>query len=176
MNLIKAENREYWLLAESINQRNPHHDQTGRSTGVKHGTDFRHAVEFSKSGRARTPALGALVRGNFSMLHRASGGPSGPSRRPPAGGLARRRDEVTCGPGPCQTSDPVTPDTPREESRRGSEGRARRGARAGQLGDAPPRCTPATCRLPRRSTSQPPGSQASSPGTVSASVTRSLLR
>src|SRR3954454_3700940 len=37
--------------------------------GLLLGTDFRHAVEFSRSGRARNPANPlALVRGGFSTL------------------------------------------------------------------------------------------------------------
>src|SRR3954465_3989647 len=55
MILIKAENREL-TLSISINQRNPSRNH-GPGTGVLLGTDFRHAVEFSRSGRARTPAF-----------------------------------------------------------------------------------------------------------------------
>src|SRR5947209_7105975 len=44
-------------LAISINQRNPHHNPKAAARGKKIGTDFRHAVEFSRSGRARPPAF-----------------------------------------------------------------------------------------------------------------------
>src|SRR3954451_23687220 len=56
MILIKAENREL-TLSISINQRNPSHEPEDPRHGVLLGTDFRHAVEFSRSGRARTPAF-----------------------------------------------------------------------------------------------------------------------
>src|SRR3954471_18397908 len=52
MTLIKAENREL-TLSISINQRNPSRNH-GPGTGLLLGTDFRHAVEFSRSGRAAT--------------------------------------------------------------------------------------------------------------------------
>src|SRR3954447_16488084 len=67
MILIKAENREL-TLSISINQRNPSHEPEDPRHGVLLGTDFRHAVEFSRSGRARTPGLPAFVRGGFSTL------------------------------------------------------------------------------------------------------------
>src|SRR3712207_7939766 len=46
------------------------------------GTDFRHAVEFSRSGRARTSAFSAFIRGGMLTVHLAPqrsglGGPSG---------------------------------------------------------------------------------------------------
>src|SRR5881392_368666 len=68
--------------------------------GVKLGTDFRHAVEFSKSGRTRTPAF----RPSFETFSRCTPHngrlpqelPAGPGR-----GLARRREKVTSVGGPC---------------------------------------------------------------------------
>ena len=42
-----------------------------RTGNYIHGTDFRHAVEFSKSGRARTSAYWAFVRGGVPTVHRA---------------------------------------------------------------------------------------------------------
>src|SRR5919112_5425140 len=56
---------ENWTLSISINPKKP------TKGVVEHGTDFRHAVEFSKSGRARTPAFSAFVRGGVPTVHRA---------------------------------------------------------------------------------------------------------
>src|SRR3954453_5220366 len=66
MNLITAENREL-ALSMSINQRNPHEPSKVRYGGLLLGTDFRHAVEFSRSGRARSPtnSLAVLRGGDF---------------------------------------------------------------------------------------------------------------
>src|SRR5919107_4473357 len=74
MNSIPGENRELDAL---VNQPKETHKR-----GHLLGTDFRHAVEFSRSGRARTPAFWAFVRGDMSTVHRAPqrsnlGGPSG---------------------------------------------------------------------------------------------------
>src|SRR5919206_1949922 len=81
MNLHPGENREL-TLSTSINPKKP-------TKGLLLGTDFRHAVEFSRSGRARTPAFSALVRGGVPTVHRAPqqsdlGGPTGgfPGLRP----------------------------------------------------------------------------------------------
>jgi hypothetical protein len=63
MNSIPGENRELDAL---VNQPKETHKR-----GHIHGTDFRHAVEFSKSGRARTPAFSAFVRGGVPTVHRA---------------------------------------------------------------------------------------------------------
>src|SRR5919112_6882762 len=49
MNSIPGENRELDAL---VNQPKETHKR-----GLLLGTDFRHAVEFSRSGRARTPAF-----------------------------------------------------------------------------------------------------------------------
>src|SRR3954467_13490902 len=65
MTLIKAENREL-TLSISINQRNPSRNH-GPGTGLLLGTDFRHAVEFSRSGRARTPAFRPSFGGVFRV-------------------------------------------------------------------------------------------------------------
>src|SRR5919112_6838633 len=60
---IPAENRELDALDQS---------QPKKPTkGCLLGTDFRHAVEFSRSGRARTPAYSAFVRGGVPTVHRA---------------------------------------------------------------------------------------------------------
>src|SRR6476469_4887743 len=61
-----AENREL-TLAESINQRNP-------LRGLLLGTDFRHAVEFSRSGRATNRP---------SRASSSAACPLYPARRPP---------------------------------------------------------------------------------------------
>src|SRR3954449_1957278 len=59
--LNPGENQELTLLI-SINPKKP-------TKGLLLGTDFRHAVEFSRSGRTRNPANPlALVRGGFSTL------------------------------------------------------------------------------------------------------------
>src|SRR4051795_4637277 len=59
--LNPGENREL-TLSISINPKKP-------TKGLLLGTDFRHAVEFSRSGRTRNPANSlALVRGGFSTL------------------------------------------------------------------------------------------------------------
>jgi hypothetical protein len=63
MNSNPGENQELALLT-SINPKKP-------TKGLLLGTDFRHAVEFSRSGRARTPAFSAFVRGGISTVHRA---------------------------------------------------------------------------------------------------------
>src|SRR5690349_2144251 len=60
MNSIAAENREL-TLAESINQRNPTTSED--AVGVLLGTDFRHAVEFSRNGRTTTPPSRASSSG-----------------------------------------------------------------------------------------------------------------
>src|SRR3954453_17386164 len=62
MNLIKAENRELTHSRYQSTKGIPA-ETTGSGTGLLLGTDFRHAVEFSRSGRARTPGLPAFVRG-----------------------------------------------------------------------------------------------------------------
>src|SRR3954453_7381900 len=94
MILIKAENREL-TLSISINQRNPSHEPEDPRHGVLLGTDFRHAVEFSRSGRARTPGLPAFVRGGsrcYALLSigRYPGGFDRLAFRP-----ARRREDTT---------------------------------------------------------------------------------
>src|SRR3954469_24765472 len=55
MNLITAET-ESWH-SRSINQRNPHEPPKKPASGLLLGTDFRHAVEFSRSGRAENQSL-----------------------------------------------------------------------------------------------------------------------
>ena len=59
-----AENREL-TLAISINPKKP-------TKGLLLGTDFRHAVEFSRSGRTRNPAVfTTLILGGIPTLHQA---------------------------------------------------------------------------------------------------------
>src|SRR5918995_6577534 len=62
--------------------RDVHQPKETHKKGLLLGTDFRHAVEFSRSGRARTPAFSAFIRGGIFTVHRAPqrsglGGPSG---------------------------------------------------------------------------------------------------
>src|SRR5215211_3832399 len=103
-----AENRECWHSRYQSTKGIPTRTTRARARGLLLGTDFRHAVEFSRNGRARTPAFRPSLVTNFPMLHRAAGGLSSPTRGP-LGGLTRRRNEVTCVPGTCQTSTTVTP-------------------------------------------------------------------
>src|SRR5215212_3727268 len=74
MILIAAENREL-ALSISINQRNP--NQSKPRHGVLLGTDFRHAVEFSKSGRAETRPSRAPCPAGCPTLRRFPAPPSG---------------------------------------------------------------------------------------------------
>src|SRR6185312_13098264 len=89
----------------SINPKKP-------TKGLLLGTDFRHAVEFSRSGRATNSTLAGFVGGRLLEVAPRGGPALGPSRRPPSGGLARRRGKVTCARHRCQTAAAVTPDTP----------------------------------------------------------------
>src|SRR3954454_2165193 len=57
MTLIKAENRELTHSRYQSTKGIPTTSPKTRGTGLLLGTDFRHAVEFSRSGRARTPAF-----------------------------------------------------------------------------------------------------------------------
>jgi hypothetical protein len=82
-------------------------------------------------------------------------------------GLAGRREKVTWVSSGLSNRCGVTPDTGPEPHRHAP-------FTCGP--GSPPRRTPATARFPLRSTSQPPGSQSSSAGTASASVTRWLFR
>ena len=180
-------------------QRNP---QRGSPT---YGTDFRHAVEFSRSGRSRHPAGWAFDRGGCSTLRRSLCPSSGGSRTR-ARRSERRHPGQPTSPGWCSRgplgcwaggawSDPRGGNSvpvPLRSGRAHGESyvgvvqavKPARGDARHPSGPAPshaahtvqPRWTPATERLPRRSTSQPPGSQSDSPGTASASVTRSLFR
>src|SRR3954454_1055532 len=79
-----AENREL-ALSISINQRNPHHITKMQCGDLILGTDFRHAVEFSRSGRAKNPAF----RPSSSACVVLLGAGSRPRGRP------RRREKVT---------------------------------------------------------------------------------
>src|SRR3954451_24350159 len=93
MNIDPAENRDL-TDRDIINQRNPSPTRTRAGHGVLHGTDFRHAVEFSRSGRAGIPAsrpssLAALdVTPRFAAV--SPGGSHPLASRP-----ARRRENGT---------------------------------------------------------------------------------
>src|SRR3954453_9584250 len=194
MNIDPAENRDL-TDRDIINQRNPHHAPQGTRHGVLHGTDFRHAVEFSRSGRTRHPANPlALDRGGFSTLRRpgresspgsvtSNPSRSGGSAPGPAGGLrgslpspARsRRAQGESYVHRAGGVKPVSGDA-RHPSGTGSSSVRHLAAGVRPASPGPPRGRPATGRRPRRRTSPPPGSQSDSAGTASASVTRSLFR
>src|SRR3954447_19593079 len=65
MTLIKAENRELTHSRYSSTKGIPA-ETTGSGTGLLLGTDFRHAVEFSRSGRAAIRPSRAFVTGGLS--------------------------------------------------------------------------------------------------------------
>src|SRR3954469_1698924 len=65
MNLIKAENRELTHSRYQSTKGIPT-ETTGPGTGLLLGTDFRHAVEFSRSGRAAIRPSRAFVTGGLS--------------------------------------------------------------------------------------------------------------
>src|SRR3954453_19261663 len=93
MILIKAENREL-TLSISINQRNPSHEPEDPRHGVLLGTDFRHAVEFSRSGRAATRPSRASSLAGCPTLRRFPDVPhSGVLARRPSR-AARRRKKI----------------------------------------------------------------------------------
>src|SRR4028118_239307 len=92
--------------SRTINQKNPHPHPKECRTGTLLGTDFRHAVEFSRNGRTPTPPSRASSAAGSSTLRRppeactprvlsaALAGPSGaagspPPRRPPEVGPPR---------------------------------------------------------------------------------------
>src|SRR4051812_15257141 len=111
-----AENQELALLI-SINQRNPHQTPKGPGTGLLLGTDFRHAVEFSRSGRATTPPFSGFVTGDFPTVRRSRGvHPRGSPRPRGASAAQQERRYTTC----------ATPCTGGSTGRRtgGSEGQA----------------------------------------------------
>src|SRR5215218_737784 len=172
MNSIAAENRE--LDALDINQPKespPSSEEPG--TGLILGTDFRHAVEFSKSGRARTPGPKAFVSRRSLVVHRTTARPRRVCPLAPDGVSRGAERKLRRFGGRCQTGSRVTPDTrpPRlrhlPDTRRGGPGQA--------SGPAFGQCTPAMLRFPLRRTSQPPGSQSEAAGGASASATRALL-
>src|SRR3954454_5197482 len=78
---------ENWTLSISITQRSPCHNHKSHGTGLLLGTDFRHAVEFSRSGRAETRPFRASILAGSPTLRRFPtppspggwpGGPLGP--------------------------------------------------------------------------------------------------
>ena len=120
-------------------------------------SERRHLVQPTSPGLCSRSPLGCRAGGAWSDLRVVT-------RSPSRSGLAGRREKVTSVSSGLSNRPGVTGDTRVERHRHTP------------FTWADPRRTPATERLPRRSTSQPPGSQSPSPGTVSASVTRSLLR
>src|SRR4051795_10659373 len=70
MTLIKAENRELTHSRYQSTKGIPTTSPKTRGTGLLLGTDFRHAVEFSRSGRARTRPSGLRSK-RLSMLRLA---------------------------------------------------------------------------------------------------------
>src|SRR3954468_22028695 len=65
MTLIKAENRELTHSRYQSTKGIPT-ETTGSGTGLLLGTDFRHAVEFSRSGRTAIRPSRAFVTGGLS--------------------------------------------------------------------------------------------------------------
>src|SRR6478609_1427858 len=111
MILIKAENREL-ALSISINQRNPKPEQKPWH-GVLLGTDFRHAVEFSKSGRATSRPSRAPLLAGCPPLRRFPAAPhrgTGPADLPVR---AAHGEPYTTGRGSCRG---VRSQTPRKLS------------------------------------------------------------
>src|SRR4028118_409140 len=56
--------------SRTINQKNPHPHPKECRTGTLLGTDFRHAVEFSRNGRTPTPPSRASSAAGSSTLRR----------------------------------------------------------------------------------------------------------
>src|SRR3954464_3280036 len=106
-----AENREL-ALSISINQRNPHHITKMQCGDLILGTDFRHAVEFSRSGRAKNPALRPSSSAACPTLRRAR--------------LAVTSGDLTAAPGPLG---PVSLGAERKVRGRGGLAKPARGAR-----------------------------------------------
>src|SRR4051812_1487282 len=67
MNLIPGREPRPDRSRYQSTQRNP-------QKGLLLGTDFRHAVEFSRSGRAETRPFRVFVTGDFFPLYAARGG------------------------------------------------------------------------------------------------------
>src|SRR3954467_11098812 len=87
MTLIKAENRELTHSRYQSTKGIPTTSPKTRGTGLLLGTDFRHAVEFSRSGRAETRPFRASILAGSPTLRRFPtppspggwpGGPLGP--------------------------------------------------------------------------------------------------
>src|SRR4051812_23909046 len=116
MNSIPGRETENWTL--SFNQPKETHKK-----GLLLGTDFRHAVEFSRSGRTRTTAFRPSFEAVSHCTPRSTAvGPRGPVRRFPR--LAARSVLARC-------RENGTP--PAGPSARGSaEGTPRRSAPAGR--------------------------------------------
>src|SRR4051794_20271023 len=85
MTLIKAENRELTHSRYSSTKGIPTTSPKTRGTGLLLGTDFRHAVEFSRSGRTAIRPSRAFVTGGLSNPYIALGCSPlrGPIRCPP---------------------------------------------------------------------------------------------
>src|SRR3954451_14043183 len=102
MTLIKAENRELTHSRYSSTKGIPTTSPKTRGTGLLLGTDFRHAVEFSKSGRARNQAF----RPSFEAASRVRRTTVSPRRSvPPApDGVSRGAErKLLASGGRCQT-------------------------------------------------------------------------
>src|SRR4051795_6449798 len=69
----QAENRD--LTDRGINQPKETQPEPKPGTGLLLGTDFRHAVEFSKSGRAPNPPQPGPHRWRLVQPYAATGGP-----------------------------------------------------------------------------------------------------
>src|SRR3954452_13608185 len=95
MTLIKAENRELTHSRYQSTKGIPTTSPKTRGTGLLLGTDFRHAVEFSRSGRAETRPFRASILAGSPTLRRfpATPHPGGLARRPSR--TARRMENHT---------------------------------------------------------------------------------
>src|SRR4051812_4888695 len=107
MTLIKAENRELTHSRYQSTKGIPTTSPKTRGTGLLLGTDFRHAVEFSRSGRAETRPFRASQLAGCPTLRRfpETPHPGGLVRRPIR--AARRKENVT------PSSEPLAEGVPR---------------------------------------------------------------
>src|SRR3954469_5167507 len=108
MNLNPWPRTENWTLSMFNQPKEPTRNHSPGKGDTKYGTDFRHAVEFSRSGRATNPASRPSSSAACPTLRRArlavtSGDLTGGSR-PSRPGLARRREKVTWPAGARQTA------------------------------------------------------------------------
>src|SRR3954468_4272759 len=85
-----AENRECWHSRYQSTKGIPTQTPQGPGTGLLLGTDFRHAVEFSRSRHTRTPAFRPSPAATFDVTP-CIGWALKPSRGPQRGSHAAHR-------------------------------------------------------------------------------------